>query len=51
VSSWEDAKVGLGGLHFLAVQPEPDAEESNGLWLLLDKLPPNVWRVGMLLVR
>jgi hypothetical protein len=39
---WEEAKGGLGGLHFLAVQPDPDAEELNGLWLLLDKLPPNV---------
>jgi hypothetical protein len=39
---WEEAKAGLGGLHFLAVQPDPDAEDLNGLWLLLDKLPPNV---------
>lgn len=39
---WEEAKAGLGGLHFLAVQPDPDSEELNGLWLLLDKLPPNV---------
>eukprot|EP00882_Tetradesmus_deserticola_P006731 GHRQ01007084.1.p1 GENE.GHRQ01007084.1~~GHRQ01007084.1.p1 ORF type:complete len:356 (+),score=158.32 GHRQ01007084.1:166-1233(+) len=39
---WEEAKQGLEGLHFLAVQPDPDSEELNGLWLLLDKLPPSV---------
>lgn len=39
---WEEAKAGLAGLHFLAVQPDPDSEELTGLWLLLDKLPPNV---------
>uniref|UniRef100_A0A383VNV1 Uncharacterized protein n=1 Tax=Tetradesmus obliquus TaxID=3088 RepID=A0A383VNV1_TETOB len=39
---WEEAKQGLGGLHFLAVQPDPDSEELNGLWLLLDKMPPSV---------
>lgn len=39
---WEEAKAGLEGLHFLAVQPDPDSEELNGLWLLLDKLPPSV---------
>lgn len=39
---WEEAKAGLEGLHFLAVQPDPDSEELNGLWLLLDKMPPNV---------
>ncbi len=30
------------GLHFLAVQPDPDSEELNGLWLLMDRTPPNV---------
>lgn len=39
---WEEAKAGLEGLHFLAVQPDPDSEELNGLWLLLDKVPPTV---------
>lgn len=39
---WEESKAGLAGLHFLAVQPDPDSEELKGLWLLLDKLPPNV---------
>ncbi|KAF8055656.1 RPA1A [Scenedesmus sp. PABB004] len=28
---WEEAKAGLGGLHFLAVQPDPDAEDVAGL--------------------
>lgn len=39
---WEEAKAGLEGLHFLAVQPDPDDEELNGLWLLLDKMPPSI---------
>jgi hypothetical protein len=39
---WEEAKAGLEGLHFLAVQPDPDSEELNGLWLLLDKMPPSI---------
>eukprot|EP00877_Chromochloris_zofingiensis_P004936 jgi/Chrzof1/14443/Cz09g03050.t1 len=39
---WEEAKQGIGGLHFLAVQPDPDSEELNGLWLLQDRMPPNV---------
>jgi hypothetical protein len=30
------------GLHFLAVQPDPDSEELTGLWLLQDRMPPNV---------
>lgn len=30
------------GLHFLAVQPDPDSEELTGLWLLQDRTPPNV---------
>lgn len=39
---WEEAKAGLGGLHFLAVQPNADTDEVNGLWLLLDKAPPSL---------
>jgi len=31
------------GLHFLAVQPDPDSEDLSGLWLLQDRMPPNVW--------
>lgn len=30
------------GLHFLAVQPDPDSEELNGLWLLQDRPAPNI---------
>lgn len=39
---WEEAKQGLSGLHFLAVQPDPDSEDLNGLWLLQDRMPPSV---------
>lgn len=30
------------GLHFLAVQPDPDSEELKGLWLLQDREPPQI---------
>ena len=30
------------GIHFLAVQPDPDSEELNGLWLLQDRAPPQI---------
>jgi len=30
------------GIHFLAVQPDPDSEELNGLWLLQDRMPPQI---------
>lgn len=30
------------GLHFLAIQPDPDSEDLTGLWLLQDRMPPNV---------
>ncbi|GIL44701.1 hypothetical protein Vafri_2222 [Volvox africanus] len=39
---WEIAKEGVSGLHFLAVQPDPDSEELNGLWLLQDCQPPSI---------
>ncbi|KAI8473792.1 MAG: PsaB RNA binding protein [Monoraphidium minutum] len=39
---WEEAKEGTRGLHFLAVQPDPDSEDLAGLWLLQDRMPPNV---------
>mmetsp|Transcript_8234 Transcript_8234/g.17643 ORF Transcript_8234/g.17643 Transcript_8234/m.17643 type:complete len:377 (-) Transcript_8234:811-1941(-) len=39
---WEEAKQGVKGLHFLAVQPDPDSEELNGLWLLQDRAPPQI---------
>lgn len=37
---WEEAKGEVNGLHFLAVQPDPDSDELNGLWLLQDRPPP-----------
>lgn len=30
------------GLHFLAVMPDEESEVCSGLWLLLDRKPPNV---------
>lgn len=39
---WEIAKQGVKGLHFLAVQPDPDSDELNGLWLLQDRDPPSI---------
>jgi hypothetical protein len=41
-AGWEEAKQAVGGLHFLAVQPDPDAPELSGLWLLRDVAPPRV---------
>lgn len=40
--AWEEAKSECGGLHFLAVQPDPDSEDLNGLWLMQDKEPPQI---------
>lgn len=39
---WEASKREIGGLHFLAIQPDPDGEELSGLWLLLDRPPPAI---------
>ena len=39
---WEAAKDDSSGLHFLAVQTDPDAAECTGLWLLRDMRPPDV---------
>jgi hypothetical protein len=39
---WEEAKVEARGLHFLAVQPDPDSEDLTGLWLLQDRAPPQI---------
>jgi hypothetical protein len=41
-SSWEAAKEGSKGLHFLAVQTDPDAAECSGLWVLREMQPPAV---------
>ncbi|KAI3426300.1 hypothetical protein D9Q98_008673 [Chlorella vulgaris] len=40
--AWEEAKVAVGGLHFLAVMADEESELTSGLWLLLDRKPPNV---------
>ena len=40
--AWETAKNGVGGLHFLAIQDNPDAEVCAGLWLLLDRPLPKI---------
>ncbi|KAK9813581.1 hypothetical protein WJX73_008462 [Symbiochloris irregularis] len=40
--SWQEAKEASRGLHFLVVQSDPDAEESKGLWLLLEKELPSI---------
>lgn len=39
---WEDCKEGVRGLHFLAVQPDADSEDLNGLWLMQDRAPPQI---------
>jgi hypothetical protein len=41
-TAWEDAKQANGGLHFLAVMTDEEADDCAGLWLLLDRKPPNV---------
>ena len=41
-SAWEQAKQNVGGLHFLAVMTNEEADDCSGLWLLLDRKPPNV---------
>ena len=40
--AWEDAKKAVGGLHFLAVMTDEEADDCSGLWLLFDKQPPNI---------
>eukprot|EP00245_Coleochaete_scutata_P000727 TRINITY_DN1086_c0_g1_i1.p1 TRINITY_DN1086_c0_g1~~TRINITY_DN1086_c0_g1_i1.p1 ORF type:complete len:447 (-),score=109.54 TRINITY_DN1086_c0_g1_i1:366-1706(-) len=40
--AWEAAKQAVGGLHFLAVQRQLDAEECTGFWLLQDIRPPQI---------
>lgn len=39
---WEEAKRGISGLHFLAVQPDADSEDLNGLWLLQERDAPKI---------
>jgi len=40
--AWESAKETVGGLHFLAIQDNPDSEVCAGLWLLLDRPLPKI---------
>lgn len=40
--AWEGAKRGSKGLHFLAVQTGPEAEDCNGIWVLRDVPPPSI---------
>ena len=40
--AWNQAKAQLGGLHFLAIQRDPEDEEIAGIWLLLDRPAPVV---------
>ena len=36
--TFEHSKRGAGGLHFLAIQSGPGAEEPDGLWLLREEV-------------
>lgn len=40
-TAWESAKKAAGGVHFLVIQ-EVDEADVAGLWLLLDRPPPNI---------
>jgi hypothetical protein len=40
--AWEQAKGISKGVHFLAVQTDPEADEVAGLWILRDAPPPDV---------
>jgi len=40
--NWERAKGGVKGIHFLAVQPDADADELTGIWLLQEAAPPSI---------
>jgi|TARA_B110000977_G_scaffold200878_1_gene292992 hypothetical protein len=33
---WEQVKAATGGLHFLAIQTDEDAEQTDGFWILQD---------------
>ena len=41
-NAWETAKRAIGGLHFLTVMTDEEADDVSGLWLLCDKRPPNI---------
>ena len=40
--AWEAAKKDVEGLHFLAVQTDPEADSCAGFWLLQDREPPKI---------
>lgn len=40
--AWERAKQAVGGLHFVAVMTDEEADDCSGLWLLCDRKPPTV---------
>jgi len=40
--AWEAAKKEVEGLHFLAVQTDPEADSCSGFWLLQDREPPKI---------
>lgn len=40
--AWEKAKAERRGLHFLAVQSDPEAEKCDGFWMLQDRDPPEI---------
>lgn len=37
---WEQVKRACGGVHFLAIQTDEDAETTDGFWILQDAPPP-----------
>jgi len=38
-NDWEEAKLSAGGLHFLAIQKDPEAPECTGFWMMRDFKP------------
>jgi hypothetical protein len=40
--AWEQAKQAVGGLHFLTVMTDDEADDVAGLWLLYDRKVPSV---------
>uniref|UniRef100_A0A061R087 Rna binding protein n=1 Tax=Tetraselmis sp. GSL018 TaxID=582737 RepID=A0A061R087_9CHLO len=40
--AWEAAKQSRRGLHFLAVQSDPEAEQCDGFWMLQEREPPKI---------
>jgi len=40
--AWEAAKAATFGLHFLAVQSDPEAEKCDGFWMLQERPPPQI---------